>query len=125
LGVSFALDDFGTGHSSLTHLKHLPASVLKIDKSFVREMMESSNDLSIISGVVGMAKAFGLQVIAEGVESVEHGNLLLRLGCSQGQGYGIARPIPAADVAGWIEHWKAPPSWAKQTQVDTQNLPLL
>jgi diguanylate cyclase (GGDEF)-like protein len=125
LGVSFALDDFGTGYSSLAYLKHLPASVLKIDQSFVREMMESSDDLPIISGVVGMAKAFGLQVIAEGVESVEHGDLLLRLGCSQGQGYGIARPMPAADVAGWIEHWKAPPSWAKQTQVDTQNLPLL
>jgi len=125
LGVSFALDDFGTGYSSLAYLKHLPASVLKIDQSFVREMMESSDDLSIISGVIGMAKAFGLQVIAEGVESIEHGNLLLRLGCEQAQGYGIARPMPADEFPSWLQHWKAAPSWAGQKPVETQNLPLL
>lgn len=125
LGVSFALDDFGTGYSSLAYLKHLPASVLKIDQSFVQEMMESTDDLSIISGVIGMAKAFGLQVIAEGVESIEHGNLLLRLGCEQAQGYGIARPMPADEFLGWLQHWKAAPSWAEQEPVETQNLPLL
>jgi EAL domain-containing protein (putative c-di-GMP-specific phosphodiesterase class I) len=125
LGVSFALDDFGPGYSSLAYLKHLPASVLKIDQSFVREMMESSDDLSIISGVIGMAKAFGLQVIAEGVESIEHGNLLLRLGCEQAQGYGIARPMPADEFPSWLQHWKAAPSWAGQKPVETQNLPLL
>ena len=125
LGVSFALDDFGTGYSSLAYLKHLPASVLKIDQGFVRDMMESSDDLSIISGVIGMAKAFGLQVIAEGVETTEHGNFLLRLGCDQGQGYGIARPMPAEQVAAWVLGWKAEPSWGEQRPVGAHSLPLL
>lgn len=125
LGVSFALDDFGTGYSSLAYLKHLPASVLKIDQSFIQEMMEDTDDLSIISGVIGMANAFGMKVIAEGVESIEQGNLLLRLGCEQGQGYGIARPMPAGDFLGWIKHWKAAPSWVGQQPVGIQNLPLI
>ena len=125
LGISFALDDFGTGYSSLAYLKHLPASVLKIDQSFVREMMESSDDLSIISGVIGMANAFGMRVIAEGVESIEQGNLLLRLGCQQAQGYGIARPMPAAEFPAWLQSWKAEPSWLGLQPVEVQNLPLL
>lgn len=125
LGVSWALDDFGTGFSSLTYLKHLPASVLKIDQSFVNEMLESPDDLSIISGVIGMANAFGMQVIAEGVETVEQGNLLLRLGCEQGQGYGIARPMPADQLPNWITQWQAEPSWLKQQPINIQNLPLL
>ncbi|QEY58904.1 bacteriohemerythrin [Pseudomonas sp. C27(2019)] len=125
LGVSFALDDFGTGYSSLAYLKHLPASVLKIDQSFVREMMESADDLSIISGVIGMANAFGMRVIAEGVENIEQGNLLLRLGCEQAQGYGIARPMPAAELPNWIQCWQAAPSWIGQQSVEVQNLPLL
>ncbi|MDY0206046.1 MAG: bacteriohemerythrin [Pseudomonas sp.] len=125
LGVSFALDDFGTGYSSLAHLKHLPISVLKIDQSFVREMMGNSDDLSIISAVVGMAKAFGLQVIAEGVESVEQGSLLLRLGCDQAQGYTIAKPMPADKVYNWVHSWKAEPAWQGQWPVDAYNLPLV
>lgn len=125
LGVSFALDDFGTGYSSLAHLKHLPVSVLKIDQSFVGEMLESSDDLSIISAVMGMAKAFGLQVIAEGVENTEQGSLLLRLGCDQAQGYGIARPMPAEQMHDWVMHWKVEPNWQEQSAVDTHNLPLL
>ena len=125
LGVSFALDDFGTGYSSLAYLKHLPASVLKIDQSFVQEMMKSTDDLSIISGVIGMANAFGMQVIAEGVESIEQGNLLLRLGCEQGQGYGIAKPMPADDLPNWIKHWKAAPTWIGQESSSAQNLPLI
>lgn len=125
IGISFALDDFGTGFSSLAYLKHLPATVLKIDQSFVRGMLESSDDLSIISGVVGMAKAFGLQAIAEGVETSEHANLLIRLGCEQAQGYGIARPMPAEDVAGWISDWSPEASWGNQRVVPRKNLPLL
>lgn len=125
LGVSWALDDFGTGFSSLAYLKHLPATVLKIDQSFVNEMLESPDDLSIISGVIGMAKAFSMQVIAEGVETLEQGNLLLRLGCEQGQGYGIARPMPAEQLPHWATHWQAEPLWLGQQAVDVQNLPLL
>lgn len=125
LGVSFALDDFGTGYSSLAYLKHLPASVLKIDQGFVRGMMESADDLSIISGVVGMAKAFGLQVIAEGIETIEHGSLLLKLGCDQGQGYGIARPMPAEDLPDWVGSWTADASWRRQGPVDVLQLPII
>lgn len=125
LGVSFALDDFGTGYSSLAYLKHLPANVLKIDQSFVREMMENTDDFSIISSVIGMANAFGMEVIAEGVESIEQGKLLLRLGCEQGQGYVISRAMPAEKLLDWIKNWKASPSWIGQEAEDTNNLPLI
>lgn len=125
LGVGFALDDFGTGYSSLAYLKYLPAGVLKIDRSFIQEMLESTDDLSIISGVIGMANAFGMRVIAEGVETIEQGEMLLRLGCEHGQGYGIARPMPAQDIPDWIRQWRAVPSWAEQSLIEAQNLPLL
>jgi EAL domain-containing protein (putative c-di-GMP-specific phosphodiesterase class I) len=95
LGVRFSLDDFGTGYSSLTYLRRLPASMLKIDQSFVRDMLWDPEDLAIVEGVIGLAAAFRRTVIAEGVETAEHGELLLRLGCDQAQGYGIARPMPA------------------------------
>lgn len=125
LGVRFALDDFGTGFSSLSYLKHLLANVLKIDQSFVRNMLDDSDDLSIISGVVGMSQAFGLQVLAEGIETEQHGDLLLRLGCELGQGYGIARPMRAEDLPEWVRHWQAPHAWREMKPVDFHNLPLL
>lgn len=107
LGVSFALDDFGTGYSSLTHLRHLPAQTLKIDQSFVRDMLEDASDLAIVSGVIGLAQAFNREVIAEGVETAAHGQRLLSMGCALVQGYGIARPMPAHDLADWIVRWHA------------------
>ncbi len=111
IGVSFALDDFGTGYSSLTYLKRLPADVLKIDQSFVRDMLNDSEDMAIIEGIVGLAKIFYRQVIAEGVETIPHGKALLRLGCERAQGYGIARPMPAADIPKWIKTWQPDASW--------------
>ena len=95
MGVRFALDDFGTGYSSLTYLRHLPARVLKIDQSFVRDMLVDPDDLAIVSGVIGLAANFGRQVIAEGVETRQHGLQLKAMGCEVAQGYGIARPMPA------------------------------
>ena len=89
LNVGFSLDDFGTGYSSLTYLKRLPAQMIKIDQSFVRDMREDEDDLAIVEGVVGLAKAFRRDVIAEGVETVAHGTALLQLGCELAQGYGI------------------------------------
>ncbi len=111
LGISFALDDFGTGYSSLLYLKHLPAETLKIDQSFVRDMKIDAEDLAIVKGVIGLAQAFNRSVIAEGVESTELGDMLLDLGCTHAQGYGIARPMPPSAFREWLAGWKAPASW--------------
>jgi diguanylate cyclase (GGDEF)-like protein/PAS domain S-box-containing protein len=111
LGVRFAFDDFGTGYSSLTYLKRLPAYLIKIDQSFVRDMLLDADDLVIIEGIVGLAKAFKREVLAEGVETVAHGVALLQLGCELGQGYGIARPMPAAEIPKWISNWQVDASW--------------
>jgi diguanylate cyclase (GGDEF)-like protein/PAS domain S-box-containing protein len=111
LGVRFALDDFGTGYSSLNHLRHLPAHMIKIDQSFVRDMLDDADDLAIVKGVVGLAKAFQRDVIAEGVETIEHGEALLKLDCELAQGYGIAKPMPSGDIPEWISSWKADDSW--------------
>jgi hypothetical protein len=119
LGVQIALDDFGTGYSSLTYLKRLPASVLKIDQSFVRDMLLDAEDLAIVDGVIGLASTFHRGVVAEGVESIEHGELLLRLGCELAQGYGIARPMPADALPGWASQWQPAAAWT-----DRHNRPL-
>jgi diguanylate cyclase (GGDEF)-like protein/PAS domain S-box-containing protein len=116
LGVRFALDDFGTGYSSLTYLRRLPAYMVKIDQSFVRDMLEDADDLAIVEGVVGLAKAFQRDVIAEGVETTAHGVALLQLGCELAQGYGIARPMPASDIPEWVSSWKADDSWQPTTK---------
>jgi EAL domain-containing protein (putative c-di-GMP-specific phosphodiesterase class I) len=111
MGVRFALDDFGTGYSSLTYLKRLPAEMIKIDQSFVRDMLVDSDDLAIVTGVIGLAKAFKRKVIAEGVETVALGGMLLPLGCELAQGYGIARPMAARDIPAWVTHWRPDPVW--------------
>ena len=111
LGMQIALDDFGTGYSSLTHLRNLSADTIKIDQSFVRNVMGSAEDLAIIEGVIGLANAFNREVIAEGVETVEIGLLLLSMGCEQAQGYGIAKPMPAKDVINWAKHYQPEPQW--------------
>jgi diguanylate cyclase (GGDEF)-like protein/PAS domain S-box-containing protein len=125
IGVSFALDDFGTGYSSLTYLKRLPVTQLKIDQSFVRGMLDDPDDLAILEGVLGLASAFRRQVIAEGVETIEHGELLLQLGCEFAQGYVIARPMPAQEMPKWLASWRTFPAWAKLTAVSRDDLPLL
>lgn len=111
LGVQFALDDFGTGYSSLTYLKRLPTQTLKIDCSFVRDMLHDEEDLAIVRGIIGLADSFRLQVVAEGVESAEHGLALLNLNCRYGQGYGIAKPMPANQIAAWFNNWELPEAW--------------
>ena len=103
LGVQFSLDDFGTGYSSLTYLKRLPVRILKIDQSFVHDMLSNTDDLAIIKGLLGLAASFNREVIAEGVETQAHGEALLQLGCELAQGYGIARPMPASDFYVWFE----------------------
>jgi len=111
-GVRFALDDFGTGYSSLTYFRRLPAEVLKIDQSFVRDMLDDPDDLSIVEGVIGLTHAFQRKVIAEGVETPEHGMLLLQLGCDWAQGFGIARPMPAGDIPAWVGSFLPDPLWS-------------
>jgi len=111
MGICFALDDFGTGYSSLTYLKHLPADIVKIDQSFVRDMIDYPDDRTIVQGVIELAKAFRRSVIAEGVETIMHGEVLLSLGCDQAQGYAIAHPMPAAEIPGWIASWRPDAAW--------------
>jgi len=103
IGVGFALDDFGTGYSSLTYLKRLPAQLLKIDGSFVRDMLDDPDDLAILEGVIRLAEAFRRNVIAEGVETQAHCQALLELGCELGQGYAIARPMAANALQAWLD----------------------
>ncbi|MDI1291541.1 MAG: EAL domain-containing protein [Methylobacter sp.] len=125
IGVKFALDDFGTGYSSLTYLKQLPVTLLKIDQSFVRDMLDDPDDLAILQGVIGLANAFQRQVIAEGVETIEHGEMLLQLGCELAQGYGIARPMLADNMPGWLTDWHPDPRWANLSLLSRDDLPLL
>lgn len=94
MGVHIAIDDFGTGYSSLAYLKSLPIDVLKIDQSFVRDMLTDSSDAAIIEAIIRMAQALGLSLIAEGVEEIEQSNKLLAFGCPVMQGYLYCRPMP-------------------------------
>ena len=106
LGVRFALDDFDTGFSSLSYLKRLPAETIKIDQTFVRGILDDDDDLTLVVAIVALAKAFNRHVIAEGVETVAHGQRLLQLGCELAQGYGIARPMPPEHVVSWAEGYR-------------------
>ncbi|APW42937.1 EAL domain-containing protein [Rhodoferax saidenbachensis] len=101
LGVCFALDDFGTGFSSLSYLKRLPAETIKIDRMFVDGILDDAEDITLVSAIVALAKAFERSVIAEGVETSAQASKLLALGCELGQGYGIARPMPPEAIVGW------------------------
>ena len=112
IGVKFALDDFGTGYSSLTYLKRLHVKQLKIDQSFVRDMLDDPDDLAILEGVIGLAAAFKREVIAEGVETVAHGTRLLELGCELAQGYGVARAMPPEELPAWVATWKPDAAWS-------------
>ena len=111
LGVRFSLGDFGTGYSSLSYLKRLRTQTIKIDKSFVRDILHDHDDLALTTAVIGLARAFGRQVIAEGLDSIEQGELLLRLGCDVAQGHCIARPMPPEEVVAWVEGYVAPLQW--------------
>jgi diguanylate cyclase (GGDEF)-like protein len=113
LGVPVVMDDFGTGYSSLTYLRRLPVSGLKLDQSFVRGMLEDPEDEAIVRGILVMARGFGRKTIAEGVESVAHGQALLALGCTLGQGYGIAKPLAAVEVPAWITGFEQAPPWGR------------
>jgi EAL domain-containing protein (putative c-di-GMP-specific phosphodiesterase class I) len=116
LGFQISLDDFGTGYSTLTYLKDLSIDTLKIDKSFVMDMLHDRASLSILEATIALADAFRCSVIAEGVESEEHGNVLIQLGCFQAQGYVLSKPMPAEDVKGWIDSYKGFDSWEQNSK---------
>jgi len=107
LGISFALDDFGTAYSSLSYLRQLRVDTLKIDQTFVRNILDDKEDQAIIEGVIQLAKVFKRKVIAEGVETQQHAEKLMEMGCELAQGYGIARPMPAEEVLNWVAHYRA------------------
>jgi diguanylate cyclase (GGDEF)-like protein/PAS domain S-box-containing protein len=115
-GVTFALDDFGTGYSSLTYLRQLPAATIKIDRSFVQDMLANGEDLAIVKGVLALAGAFGRQVVVEGVETPAHGRLLAQLGGDVIQGYGISYPLPAEAIAGWVAGFSLSLEWHPASQ---------
>ncbi len=125
MGIHFALDDFGTGFSSLSHLKNLPVRDLKIDRSFIRDMLEDLDDLSILDGTLGLAQAFRRGVVAEGVETIAQGDILLKLGCEVAQGFVIAKPMPQEQVLDWIKKWQVPSSWQEQEPLQRKDIPLL
>jgi diguanylate cyclase (GGDEF)-like protein/PAS domain S-box-containing protein len=111
LGVGFALDDFGTGYSSLSYFRRLPMDCVKIDRSFVKDMLDDEDDLAIIEGIIGLSQAFQRRLVAEGVETPQHGVALLMLGCIHGQGFEIAPAMPAAQLPDWIHGYRPSPGW--------------
>jgi diguanylate cyclase (GGDEF)-like protein len=110
LGVGLAIDDFGTGYSSLSYLRRFPVDALKIDRSFVGGLDQGGEDLAIVTAVVRLAKALGLDVVAEGVETQGQLRELRRVGCHMAQGYLLGRPLPDADIAGVLADMRVPRS---------------
>jgi EAL domain-containing protein (putative c-di-GMP-specific phosphodiesterase class I) len=108
LGVAISIDDFGTGHSSLAYLTRLPVDQLKVDRSFVLELTKPGSGAAVVHAIVDLSRHLGLEVVAEGVETAAHVQLLTEMGCDVGQGYFFARPLPAGEVAAWIEAREAP-----------------
>jgi diguanylate cyclase (GGDEF)-like protein len=102
LGVRVAIDDFGTGYSSLAYLRELPIDVLKIDRSFLQHITTNTRDRHLVDAVVAMSTALGFDTVAEGIEDPHQQELLARMGCSHGQGYGICRPQPPAELLTWL-----------------------
>lgn len=108
MGVDLSIDDFGTGYSSLAYLKRLPVDELKIDKSFVQNMVHDAGDIKIVRSTIDLGHNMGLRVVAEGIETEDAWRLLSELGCDQGQGYFMSRPIPADQFLPWLAGWHAP-----------------
>ena len=114
LGVSTALDDFGTGYSSMTYFRRLPVDTVKIDQSFVRDMLDNADDLAIVQGILGLTKAFAKTSVAEGVELIEQLSVLQGMGCHIAQGYAIGYPMPEQEFLRWLEDYKPDMTWGQR-----------
>jgi EAL domain-containing protein (putative c-di-GMP-specific phosphodiesterase class I) len=103
LGINISIDDFGTGQSSLLYIKHMPIKELKIDKTFVMNMLSNPADESIVRSTIELAHSLGCEAVAEGVESTDVLDKLSELGCDTVQGYLVSRPLPEADFLEFLE----------------------
>ncbi|MEO8809111.1 MAG: EAL domain-containing protein [Rhodanobacter sp.] len=112
-GIRVGLDDFGTGSASLSHIQQLDIEHIKLDQSFVRDIVHDERNMAIAAGVITTARMLAKAVIAEGVETAVQGDLLASLGCHQLQGFSISRPMAAAAVPAWVAGWVPPASWSK------------
>ena len=101
--IQIALDDFGTGYSSLTYLRELPFSLLKIDKSFVKDMLIKREDKAIVESIISLATIFHQRIVAEGIETNAHYLELKTMNCTYGQGYGISKPLPSTEFLTWVD----------------------
>ena len=117
VGVQVAIDDFGTGYSVLSHLKSLPVDTLKIDKSFVQELGSNPGDLAIVRAIIALADAFGLQLVAEGVETEAAALTLLRHGCHRAQGFLLSRPIPGKAMEALLARGRVPVNFSAAPHV--------
>lgn len=127
-GLAVSLDDYGTGYASLTYLQELPADQIKLDRRFISQLLSEPKALAIIVGILTSARLLDLEVVAEGVESVEQGELLLQLGCRVAQGYLISRPLSAEALQSWAVDWRPPLAWSgrdKSVWFSQDDLPLL
>ena len=125
LGVGIALDDVGTGSSPLTSLTRLDAPVVKIDRSLVLDLLTNPEHALALHRIVGLTTSLQRAAIAEGIETELHGQLLLELGFDRGQGYGIARPLPAEAVTGWVHGWSPPSAWGRTPRLVADRIPAL
>jgi EAL domain-containing protein (putative c-di-GMP-specific phosphodiesterase class I) len=114
MGISVALDDFGTGYSSLSYLHSFPINKIKIDQSFVRDLMTSKESMSIVGAVTGLGQSLGMTTIAEGVETKEQLDQLREKKCTEVQGFFFSRPRPASEVPAMIESVR---TWGSETDL--------
>jgi EAL domain-containing protein (putative c-di-GMP-specific phosphodiesterase class I) len=103
LGVRIAMDDFGTGHSSLSALRNLPFDKIKIDRCFIHDLLSNHDSRAIIQAVVQLANSLGIKTTAEGIETQGELDYLKRVGCTEGQGYFLSKPVPAQEVSALLE----------------------